>query len=87
MIDAGAKEPDLWRAFRGEMSRYDNPNAYRLVNLPNGFVDMWNSETRHAVIWLLTPKVYQRLRRRFGPSAVKLDEKSVAPLERAADER
>jgi len=74
MIDMGAKDTDLWSAFRGEMWKYDNPKAYRLVNLPNSIVDTWNIETRYAVIWLLTPKVYQRLRRLFGLSVVDFGE-------------
>lgn len=87
MIDAGAKDAELWRAFRGEMWKYDNPKAYRLANLPNGIVDTWNIETRYAVIWLLTPKVYQRLRRLFGLSVVNLGESGMTPSERAVDER
>lgn len=72
LIDRGIKDPAIWRALRGEMWKYDNPRAWRLANLPNHIVDRWNLETRRAVIWLLTPKLYQKLRRLFGLSEVEL---------------
>lgn len=66
LIDRGIKDPEIWRTLRGEMLRFDNPSVYRMRNLPNAIVDTWNVESRRAVIWLLTPKIYLRLRRLFG---------------------
>jgi glycosyltransferase involved in cell wall biosynthesis len=72
MVDRGIKDPDVWKALRGEMWKFDNPRIYRMVNIPNGIVDTWNIESRRAVIWLLTPGLYQRLRRLFGLKEVDL---------------
>ncbi len=66
MIEQKIKDPRLWRAFRGEMLRYDNPRVWKIAHLPNAIVERWNVGSRRAVIWLLTPRVYQRLRRAFG---------------------
>lgn len=74
MIARGITDPELWRALRAEMWRYDNPRAWRMINLPHAVVERWNSETRKAVIWLLTPKVYNGLRRRLGMKQVLMDE-------------
>jgi glycosyltransferase involved in cell wall biosynthesis len=79
LIDHGVKDADVWRALRAEMLKFDNPSVYRMKNLPTAVVDTWNQESRHAVIWLLTPKVYQRLRRAFGLNEA-VPELSVAPL-------
>ncbi|MEO0752382.1 MAG: glycosyltransferase family A protein [Pseudomonadota bacterium] len=87
MVEVGQKDPDLWRALRGEMWKYDNPKAWRLANLSNSIVDTWNVETRRAVIWLLTPKLYQRLRRVFGLSDINLGSVGINASTRATDER
>ena len=79
MIDHGVKDADVWRALRAEMLKFDNPSVYRMKNLPTAVVDTWNQESRRAVIWLLTPKVYQRLWRAFGLNEA-IKELSVAPL-------
>lgn len=83
MIDRGVKDPEVWRAFRGEMLRFDNPSVYRLINIPTGIVDTWNVESRRAVIWLLTPRVYQKLRRAFGLKEVDLGTVGVNASDRA----
>lgn len=83
MIDRGIRDPGLWRAFRGEMLQHDNPKAYRIVNLPTGIVDTWNLESRRAVIWLLTPKLYQKLRRACGLGKVDVGSVGVNASDRA----
>ena len=83
MIYRGIRDPELWRAFRAEMLQYDNPKAYRMINLPTGIVDTWNLESRRAVIWLLTPKVYQKLRRAFGLGKVDVGSVGVNASDRA----
>ena len=85
MIERDITDPELWRALRGEMWRFDNPKAWRLANIPNGIVDTWNVETRRAVIWLLTPKLYQKLRRLFGMSDVDLGSVGVIASSHATD--
>ena len=74
MIQQGIADPELWRALRAELWRFDNPSAWRMANLPHAIVERWNAETRRAVIWLLTPKVYHRLRRRLGMRQIGMDE-------------
>lgn len=74
LIGLGITDPDLWRALRGEMYRFDNPRAWRMANLPNAIVDAWNTESRRAVIFLLTPKVYHRLRRMAGLKPLSVDQ-------------
>lgn len=74
MIRQGITDPDLWRALRGEMYRFDNPKAWRMANLPNAIVDRWNTETRRAVIYILTPKVYHKLRRMAGLKPLSVDQ-------------
>lgn len=66
LIEQGITNPDLWRALRGEMQKFDNPHAWRMANIPHAIVERWNSETRLFVIWLLTPRVYHGLRRTLG---------------------
>lgn len=83
MIDCGIKNPEVWRAFRGAMLKFDNPSIYRMANLPTAIVDTWNVESRRAVIWLLTPKVYQRLRRAFGLGEIALGIGDVSASDRA----
>jgi hypothetical protein len=65
------------------MLQYDNPSVYRMANLPTGIVDTWNLESRRAVIWLLTPKVYQMLRRAFGLGKVDVGSVGVNASHRA----
>lgn len=83
LIDRGVKDPEVWRALRGEMLRYDNPAAYRLKNLPGAMVDTWNAESRRAVIWLLTPTYYQMLRRAFGLKEMQWGALAISASERA----
>lgn len=85
MISKGITDPELWRALRGEMWKFDNPKAWRLANIPNGIVDTWNVETRRAVIWLLTPKLYQKLRRLFGKGEVDLGSVEIIVPTHATD--
>jgi len=59
-------DPGVREALRAEMARSaastaDGPESFRRT-----FVDLWNRETRMAAVWLLTPKVYNGLRERFG---------------------
>ena len=58
--------PRVWECLRDETLRSDNSFAASARNPWNALVDLWNRETRMAVVWLLTPKVYNRLRERFG---------------------
>jgi len=74
MVEGGVKDPEVWRGLRGEMWRFDNPRAWKIANLPHAFVGRWGMETRRAVIWLLTPKVYHELRRRFGMKPVGIEQ-------------
>lgn len=83
MIDRRIKDPEIWRTFRGEMLQFDNPAVYRMKNLPTAIVDTWNIESRRAVIWLLTPKVYQKLRRTFGLGGVDLGTVAINAPHRA----
>mgnify|MGYP003624394661 FL=1 len=87
IVETGLKDPKLWRALRGEMWKFDNPNIWRLANLPNGIVDTWNTDTRRAVIWLLTPKLYQKLRRFFGLSDVGLANVAIRASDNATENK
>ncbi len=70
IIEAGITDQRLWRAFRGQILRFDNPRVWQMANLPHAIVGRWGMESRRAVIWLLTPKVYHGLRRWFGMKPV-----------------
>ncbi len=83
LVDCGIKDPAVWKALRGEMWKFDNPAVYRMVNIPNGIVDTWNVESRRALIWLLTPKFYQRLRRLFGLKEVDIGSVGIKASHRA----
>jgi glycosyltransferase involved in cell wall biosynthesis len=85
IVDMGLKDRELWKALRGEMWKFDNPKAWRFANLPNHLVDKWNVETRRAAIWLLTPTLYQRLRRLFGLNEVNLTGVGVKSSTHAQD--
>ncbi|SFH50515.1 Glycosyltransferase involved in cell wall bisynthesis [Palleronia marisminoris] len=74
MIRQGITDPDLWRALRGEMFRFDDPKAWNRANPFNAFVNRWGAETRLAVIYILTPKVYHRLRRMAGLKPLGVDQ-------------
>jgi glycosyltransferase involved in cell wall biosynthesis len=82
LIDCGIKDPAVWRALRGEMLRFDNPSVYRMRNLPNAIVDTWNVESRRAVIWLLTPQIYLRLRRFFGLKEIEFGNLGISGSDR-----
>ncbi|MCB1333250.1 MAG: glycosyltransferase family 2 protein [Roseivivax sp.] len=70
LIDNGFKSRRLWKAFRGEMLRFDRPGLWRMQNIPSDIVDQFNVRTRRAVIFLLTPRFYTWLRRKLRLSVV-----------------
>ena len=63
-------DPAIWQALEGEIGRFVNPIAYKSKNPLRAFVGTWDAETRLAVVWLLTPKFYNWLRRRLGMKRV-----------------
>jgi glycosyltransferase involved in cell wall biosynthesis len=73
MIDGGFKSRRLWRAFRAEMWRFDNPRLHWWVTMPRRAIDAWNVQTRRLVITVLTPPVYNWLRRKFRLSVVDVE--------------
>lgn len=73
LIDGGFKSRRLWRAFRGEMWRFDNPRQHWWLSGPRRLIDTWNVQTRRLVITLLTPEVYNRLRRKFRLSVADVE--------------
>lgn len=73
MIDGGFKSRRLWRAFRAEMWRFDNPRLHWWVTGPRRLIDAWNVQTRRLVITVLTPGVYNWLRRKFRLSVVDVE--------------
>jgi glycosyltransferase involved in cell wall biosynthesis len=74
LVQQGITNPDVWRALRGEMWRFDNPRAWKVANLPHAIVDRWGTETRRAVVWLLTPRLYHGLRKRLGMKPVSIEQ-------------
>lgn len=70
LIDSGFKSRRLWRAFRAEMLRFDEPRIWKILNLPTGLVDAVNVRSRRLVIFLLTPRFYTWLRRKLRLSVV-----------------
>lgn len=73
MIDGGFKSRRLWRAFRGEMWRFDNPRLHRWMTAPRRLIDAWNVSTRRLVITVLTPRLYNWMRRKFRLSVVDVE--------------
>lgn len=72
MVENSISDARTWQALRGEMLRFDNPRLWRLANLPHAVLELWNTETRKAFVWILTPPRYHALRRRFGMKPVNL---------------
>jgi glycosyltransferase involved in cell wall biosynthesis len=78
LIDNGVKEERLWRAFRQEMFPFDRPELFRIISAPRRLIDAFNIASRRAVIFVLTPKVYNRLRRTLRLNVVDV-EKYMTP--------
>lgn len=74
MIEIGITDPQLWQAFRGEMLRFDNPRIWQMANIPHAILGRWGMESRRALLWLLTPKVYHELRRRLGMKSIEVEQ-------------
>lgn len=70
LVENEFKSRRLWKAFRGEMLRFDRPSLWRIQNLPRGIVDQFNVFSRRAVIFILTPRFYTWLRRKLRLSVV-----------------
>lgn len=70
LVDNGFKSKRLWKAFRGEMLQFDRPRLWRFQNVPTDAVDAFNVRSRRLVIFLLTPKFYNWLRRKLRLSVV-----------------
>ncbi|MFN3847541.1 MAG: glycosyltransferase family 2 protein [Paracoccaceae bacterium] len=73
MIEGGFKSKRLWKAFRAEMWRFDNPRLHRWASAPRRLIDAWNVQTRRLVITVLTPPVYNWLRRKFRLQVVDVE--------------
>lgn len=73
MIDGGFKRKRLWKAFRGEMWRFDNPRLLWWVTMPRRLIDAWNVYTRRLAITVLTPTFCNWLRRKFRLSVVDIE--------------
>lgn len=65
LVDNGFKSRRLWQAYRGEMFPFDHPKLWRIINFPRRLVDMFNVRVRRVMIFLLTAKRYNALRRKF----------------------
>jgi glycosyltransferase involved in cell wall biosynthesis len=74
MIKNGFTSRRLWRAFRAEMFRFDRPRLWRLLNVPTALTDGVNMRIRRLVIFLLTPRFYNYLRRRFRLGVVDIED-------------
>jgi glycosyltransferase involved in cell wall biosynthesis len=70
LVENGITSTRLWKAFRQEMFRFDQPRVWRIVNLPDISMDKFNVLSRRFVIFVLTPKYYNMLRRKLRLSVV-----------------
>ena len=70
LVANGFKSRRLWKAFRGEMLRFDRPALWRIQNVPRDIVDQFNVRSRKVVIFILTPRFYTWLRRKLRLSVV-----------------
>ncbi|HPU16044.1 MAG TPA: glycosyltransferase family 2 protein [Polymorphobacter sp.] len=68
LVDSGCKDARLWKAFRAEMMRFDQPTLWWWTRLPVRARDWWNVHRQRLWIMLLTPAGYNRLRRWLGMS-------------------
>jgi len=66
LVESGCKDQRFWRAYRAEMLRYDQPTVWWWARLPTRARDWWNVRSRRALMFMLTPDGYNRLRQRFG---------------------
>jgi glycosyltransferase involved in cell wall biosynthesis len=73
LIDNGIKSRRLWKAFRKEIWRFDHPKLWRVISVPRRLIDAFNILTRRLVIFILTPKYYNALRRKFRLSVVNVE--------------
>lgn len=74
LVENRFKSRRLWKAFRGEMLRFDRPSTWRFLNIPRDIVDQFNIRSRKFVIVVLTPRFYTWLRRKFRLSVVNIDD-------------
>jgi glycosyltransferase involved in cell wall biosynthesis len=68
LVESSCTDQRIWKAFRAEMLRFDQPRLWWWSRLPVRARDWWNVNSRRAWIMLLTPRGYMRLRRRLGMS-------------------
>lgn len=73
LVENGFTSKRLWRALRSEFFRFDRPGLWRLTHLPTDIVDQFNVRSRRLVIFLLTPKFYTYLRRKFRLQVVDVE--------------
>jgi hypothetical protein len=82
LVDSGCKDARLWKAFRAEMMRFDQPRLWWWSRLPVRARDWWNVHSRRLWITLLTPAGYNGLRRLLGLSHVDVGTGFTAPTAR-----
>lgn len=70
LIDIGCKDERLWKAYRTEMLRFDHPTFWSWMKLHERARGWWNFNSRRAMIFVLTPRLYNWLRKAFGLSHV-----------------
>lgn len=74
LIERGIKNARLWKALRQEMFPFDRPQLYRWIGMPRRLVDAFNITTRRMVIFILTPKVYNSLRRKLRLKVIDVEQ-------------
>lgn len=74
LIERGIKNARLWKALRQEMFPFDRPQLYRWIGMPRRLIDAFNITTRRIVIFILTPKIYNNLRRKLRLKVVDVEQ-------------
>jgi len=70
LVESGCKDERLWRAFCAEMYRLERPRSLTWRELPKRAKSWWNVNGRRTMMFVLTPRLYNRLRYTFGLSYV-----------------
>ncbi len=74
LIERGIRNARLWKALRQEMFPFDRPQLYRWIGMPRRLIDAFNITTRRIVIFILTPKIYNALRRKLRLKVVDVEQ-------------
>lgn len=66
LVESGCRDDRVWKAYRAEMLRYDQPRLWWWARLPSRAREWFFVKVHRVLMFVLTPSVYNGLRRRLG---------------------